>query len=516
MDEYIVSARKYRPMTFDTVVGQAALTTTLKNVVKSGKLAHAYLFCGPRGVGKTTCARIFAKAINCQAPTEDGEACGKCESCLSQDEQRSYNVFELDAASNNSVDDVRSLIEQTRIPPQTGKYKVFIIDEVHMLSTAAFNAFLKTLEEPPAHVIFILATTEKHKVLPTIISRCQIYDFDRIGVPDIINQLTLIAQTEGVKYQEEALRVIAEKAEGGMRDALSMFDKIVSFCQGEVTYEKVIENLNVLDTESYFEIVDLCLENKIPELMSLFDGIISRGFDSGGVIVGLANHVRNIMLAKNDQTLKLLQVSAQQAQKFQLQASKCPLQFLYKALKIMNECDVNYRQSNNKRLLAELTLIAVAQLSSSDDDSEGSGPSPKQLKPIFNRQTIASSEEAPIAPSSSNVPESATKDVQKKVVSSLEENTIKLTDIGKKFSIRQTKTEDETPSLDDEPLISDDKKKPFDEKELLTQWALMCNRLQGELSVLSTRMKNLFPKITTYPNIEVVVDNGALLEEIKK
>ncbi len=518
MDEYIVSARKYRPMTFDTVVGQAALTTTLKNVVKSGKLAHAYLFCGPKGVGKTTCARIFAKAINCEKPTEDGEACGKCESCVSQDEQRSYNVFELDAASNNSVDDVRSLIEQTRIPPQIGKYKVFIIDEVHMLSTAAFNAFLKTLEEPPAHVIFILATTEKHKVLPTIISRCQIYDFDRIGVPDIINQLTLIAKKEGVKYQEEALRVIAEKAEGGMRDALSMFDKLVSFCQGEVTYEKVIENLNVLDTESYFEIVDLCLENKIPELMSLFDGIISRGFDSGEVIVGLAKHVRNIMLAKNNQTLKLLQVSAQQAQKFQLQASKCPVKFLYKALKIMNECDVNYRQSNNKRLLAELTLIAVAQLTSSEDDSEGSGPSPKQLKPIFNRQTstTSSSEGASIAQSSSNVTDSATKDAQKKAASSLEEKTIKLTDIGRKFSIRQTKAEDETPSQDDEALISDDKKKPFDEKELLTQWALMCNRLQGELSVLSTRMKNLVPKITTYPSIEVVVDNGALLEEIKK
>ena len=279
MQEYIVSARKYRPQSFDSVVGQEALTTTLRNAVKSGKLAHAYLFCGPRGVGKTTCARIFAKAINCLNPTADGEACNECESCRAFDEQRSFNIFELDAASNNSVENIKALMEQTRIPPQVGKYKVFIIDEVHMLSTAAFNAFLKTLEEPPAHVVFILATTEKHKILPTILSRCQIYDFERMTVPGIVNQLKKVAAGEGVKYEDAALEVIAEKADGGMRDALSIFDQAASFCQGDITYAKVIEDLNVLDADNYFNIIDLCLQNKTAELMALLDSIIRKGFD---------------------------------------------------------------------------------------------------------------------------------------------------------------------------------------------------------------------------------------------
>ncbi|MBQ5510328.1 MAG: DNA polymerase III subunit gamma/tau, partial [Prevotella sp.] len=296
MDNYIVSARKYRPMTFDSVVGQSALTTTLKNAVKSGKLAHAYLFCGPRGVGKTTCARIFAKAINCMSPTEDGEACNHCESCISFNEQRSYNIFELDAASNNSVENIKTLMEQTRIPPQVGKYKVFIIDEVHMLSTQAFNAFLKTLEEPPAHVIFILATTEKHKILPTIISRCQIYDFERMTVQSIINHLKMVAEKENVTYEEEALAVIAEKADGGMRDALSIFDQAVSFCQGNITYEKVIEDLNVLDSNYYFNIIDLALENKVTEIMVLLNSIIAKGFDGGNLVLGLASHVRNVLM----------------------------------------------------------------------------------------------------------------------------------------------------------------------------------------------------------------------------
>ena len=274
MKEYIVSARKYRPMTFDSVVGQTALTTTLKNAVKSGKLAHAYLFCGPRGVGKTTCARIFAKAINCEHPSADGDACNECESCKAFQEQRSYNMFELDAASNNGVEQIKTLMEQTRIPPQVGRYKVFIIDEVHMLSTSAFNAFLKTLEEPPAHVIFILATTEKHKILPTIISRCQIYDFERMTVPNIINHLKMVAQQENITYEEDALNVIAEKADGGMRDALSIFDQAVSFCQGNITYQKVIEDLNVLDSENYFKIIDLSLENQVSDVMVLLNSVI--------------------------------------------------------------------------------------------------------------------------------------------------------------------------------------------------------------------------------------------------
>ena len=279
MDEYIVSARKYRPMSFDSVVGQQALTTTLKNAVKSGKLAHAYLFCGPRGVGKTTCARIFAKAINCENPTNEGEACNECESCKAFAEGRSYNIFELDAASNNSVENIKTLMEQTRIPPQVGRYKVFIIDEVHMLSTAAFNAFLKTLEEPPAHVIFILATTEKHKILPTIVSRCQIYDFERMTVPNIINHLKAVAEKENIQYDEQALNIIAEKADGGMRDALSIFDQAASFSQGNITYQKVIEDLNVLDEDNYFNIINLALENKVSDIMVLLTNVLNKGFD---------------------------------------------------------------------------------------------------------------------------------------------------------------------------------------------------------------------------------------------
>ena len=384
MENYIVSARKYRPMTFDTVVGQHALTTTLKNAVKSGKLAHAYLFCGPRGVGKTTCARIFAKAINCMNPTAEGEACNECESCKAFNEQRSYNIFELDAASNNSVENIKSLMEQTRIPPQVGKYKVFIIDEVHMLSTAAFNAFLKTLEEPPAHVIFILATTEKHKILPTILSRCQIYDFERITVETIVSHLKDVAAKEGISYEEQALAFIAEKADGGMRDALSIFDQAASFCQGNITYDKVLEDLNELDADNYFRMVDLAMENKVSDLMLLLNSIIEKGFDGGNVVTGLASHIRNVLMAKDESTLKLLETSKEQTEKFKAQAQKCPTRFLYQALKVLNQCDVCYKQSSNKRLLVELTLIEVAQLTQ-PDDGVSAGRGPKRLKILFKR-----------------------------------------------------------------------------------------------------------------------------------
>ncbi len=394
--EYIVSARKYRPMTFDTVVGQEALTTTLKNAVKSGKLAHAYLFCGPRGVGKTTCARIFAKAINCQHPTEDGEACNECESCLSFNEQRSLNIFELDAASNNSVEHIKTLMEQTRIPPQLGKYKVFIIDEVHMLSTAAFNAFLKTLEEPPAHVIFILATTEKHKILPTILSRCQIYDFERMTIRNTIDHLKHVAEQEGITCEEQALAVIAEKADGGMRDALSIFDQAASFCQGNITYEKVIEDLNVLDSENYFQIIDLSVQNQVSDIMVLLNTIINKGFDGGLLIQGLAKHVRNVLMAKDPQTLPLLEVSDQQRQRYAEQAKKCETRFLYQALRLMNQCDINYRQSSNKRLLVELTLIEVAQITQPDDGASA-GRKPRRLKSLF-KQLIQQSQPKKVAP----------------------------------------------------------------------------------------------------------------------
>ena len=291
MENYIVSARKYRPSTFESVVGQQTLTTTLKNAIASGKLAHAYLFCGPRGVGKTTCARIFAKTINCQHLTAEGEACNACESCQAFNEQRSYNIFELDAASNNSVEDIRNLIEEVRIPPQIGKYKIYIIDEVHMLSTAAFNAFLKTLEEPPRHAVFILATTEKQKLLPTILSRCQIYDFNRINVQDIVDHLQHVADREGVKADPEALAVIAQKADGGMRDALSIFDQVVSFTQGNISYKSVIDNLNVLDYEYYFRLTDLFLAHKVSDSLLLFNDILRKGFDGNHFITGLAAHL---------------------------------------------------------------------------------------------------------------------------------------------------------------------------------------------------------------------------------
>ena len=391
MENYIVSARKYRPATFDTVVGQSSLTVTLKNAIKNGKLAHAYLFCGPRGVGKTTCARIFAKTINCLNPKEDGEACNECESCKAFNEQRSYNIHELDAASNNSVEDIRQLIEQVRIPPQIGKYKVFIIDEVHMLSTAAFNAFLKTLEEPPHHAIFILATTEKHKLLPTILSRCQIYDFNRMKVEDIVAHLASVAAREGIKSEPSALNVIAQKADGGMRDALSIFDQVASFCGGNITYQRTIETLNVLDHDYYFKIVDFCLENKITECMLTFNEILSKGFDGQHFINGLSSHFRNLLMSRDEQTVKLIEASDEVRQQYRAQAQKCEPKFIFSAMKLCNDCDLSYKQSQNRRLLVELTLIQVAQVAQGED-VPGSGRSPRKiLKPIFRLITQSNS-----------------------------------------------------------------------------------------------------------------------------
>ena len=389
MENYIVSARKYRPSTFESVVGQRALTTTLKNAIATQKLAHAYLFCGPRGVGKTTCARIFAKTINCMTPTADGEACNQCESCVAFNEQRSYNIHELDAASNNSVDDIRQLVEQVRIPPQIGKYKVYIIDEVHMLSASAFNAFLKTLEEPPRHAIFILATTEKHKILPTILSRCQIYDFNRISVEDTVNHLSYVASKEGITAEPEALNVIAMKADGGMRDALSIFDQVVSFTGGNITYKSVIDNLNVLDYEYCFRLTDCFLENKVSDALLLFNDILNKGFDGSHFITGLSSHFRDLLVGKDPVTLPLLEVGASIRQRYQEQAQKCPLPFLYRAMKLCNECDLNYRISKNKRLLVELTLIQVAQLTTEGDDVSGGRGPKKTIKPVFTQPAAA-------------------------------------------------------------------------------------------------------------------------------
>ena len=383
MSNYIVSARKYRPTNFDSVVGQSALTTTLKNAIATGKLAHAYLFCGPRGVGKTTSARIFAKTINCLTPNEHGEACDHCESCVAFNEGRSYNIHELDAASNNSVDDIRALIEQVQIPPQIGRYKVFIIDEVHMLSQAGFNAFLKTLEEPPAHAIFILATTEKHKILPTILSRCQIYDFARMEVPDVVAHLKRVADQEGYTYEETALNVIARKADGGMRDALSIFDQVAAFTGGNITYRQVIGNLNVLDYDYYFDLTDTLLRRDIPKVMLTLNEILSKGFEAHHFMSGLAAHFRDLLVSRDAQTLPLLEVAESVRQRYAEQAQQCAPAFLYRALKLCNDCDINYRASNNKRLLVELTLIQVAQLLEDDGAGSGLGPT-RRLLPIFS------------------------------------------------------------------------------------------------------------------------------------
>ena len=364
MDNFIVSARKYRPATFQTVVGQAHITNTLKNAIKNNQLAQAFLFCGPRGVGKTTCARILAKTINCQTLTAEGEACGTCPSCVSFQNGNSFNIHELDAASNNSVDDIRSLTEQVRIPPQAGKYKIYIIDEVHMLSSSAFNAFLKTLEEPPSYAIFILATTEKHKILPTILSRCQIFDFTRIKIDDIANHLAHIAQKESINYDNDGLHLIAQKADGGLRDALSMFDQIVSFSSKNVTYKSVIDNLNILDYDYYFKLTDALLAQNVGEALVIFDDILSHGFDGNHFITGLATHFRNLLVGKDPVTIKLLEVSEGIHQKYLNQSQKTSASFLISGLNIANQCDLNYKTSKNQRLQVELTLIKLCHIQS--------------------------------------------------------------------------------------------------------------------------------------------------------
>lgn len=399
MEEYLVSARKYRPATFDTVVGQRALTTTLLNAIRLGKLAHAYLFCGPRGVGKTTCARIFAKTINCMNPGGSMEACNECESCRAFDEGRSMNIHELDAASNNSVEDMRELIKQVQIPPQIGRYKVFIIDEVHMLSTAAFNAFLKTLEEPPSYAIFILATTEKHKILPTILSRCQVYDFQRMSIKNTVDHLRYVAEKEGITTDDEALNLIAQKADGGMRDALSIFDQMVSFSNGNLTYQQALSNLNVLDSDYYFRLVDHFLKHEVEPCMLLLNEVINHGFDAGIFIGGLAAHLRDVLVARDAETLELLEVSEGMKERFKEQAQRCQPKFLYRAIKLCNECDQAYRNSKNKRLQVEICLIECAQ----EDDILGRGRRPKTLKPLFKvpaaqlggQQTVASANTRP-------------------------------------------------------------------------------------------------------------------------
>lgn len=533
MENYIVSARKYRPSTFDQVIGQQSLTTTLKNAIASGKLAHAYLFCGPRGVGKTTCARIFAKTINCLHPLPNGEACNECESCRAFNEQRSYNIRELDAASNNSVDDIRALVEEVRIPPQIGRYKVFIIDEVHMLSTQAFNAFLKTLEEPPAHAIFILATTEKHKILPTILSRCQIYDFNRMGVNDIVNHLKYVAEDEGIKYEPDALNVIAQKADGAMRDALSIFDQVASFTGGNVEYQKVLENLNVLDSNYYFKLTDFFLEHKVPEAMLAFNEILNKGFEGSHFITGLASHLRNLLVSKDSQTLSLLEVSDQVRARYQTQSQKCSPKFLYRAIKLCNDCDLNYRVSNNKRLLIELTLIEVAQLSADGDDDGGAGLRPtKILKPLFKQQVaapqptarghVSNGKSTPTAPPSSSGarrPTNSVAPVQHDSPLPREEAAInKIPTFGKsriRISIHNSEDVSENeqpkninPSIDTRAQKEvEEEDSVVTEKDVIFHWREYTNLLPAEQRSTAGRMQIMTPKLLNDSIFEIVVEN---------
>lgn len=532
MENYIVSARKYRPLTFYSVVGQESLTTTLKNAILTQKLAHAYLFCGPRGVGKTTCARIFAKTINCLHLTPEGEACNECESCKAFNEQRSYNIHELDAASNNSVEDIRSLIEQVRIPPQIGKYKVYIIDEVHMLSQAAFNAFLKTLEEPPHHAIFILATTEKHKILPTILSRCQIYDFNRISVNDIVEHLQYVAQKEYIKVEPEALNIIAQKADGGMRDALSIFDQVASFTQGNVTYQATITNLNVLDYEYYFKMTDYMLEHKVSESLLLFNDILGKGFDGNHFITGLASHFRDLLVAHDAITTSLLEVGEAVRQRYQDQAARCEPKLLYRAMKLCNDCDLNYRVSKNKRLLVELTLIQLTQLSVDEDIPEyGQGPA-KRIKPIFSKKEVQKTSSVEdvhnnVASMSSNPQEAKEANVVS-VSSSIEkESSIKANEdtssmVRKKpvvainslgISIRNAKIVPEGPVQHMESTSNTvvkkaiDEDRIFDETDLRSYWKEYANLLPIEDSANAGRMKAIVPHLLHDATFEVIVDN---------
>ena len=528
-------------MSFASVVGQEALTTTLKNAVTSGKLAHAYLFCGPRGVGKTTCARIFAKVINCTNPRPDGDACGECESCKAFAEQRSLNIFELDAASNNGVEHIKTLMEQTRVPPQVGKYKVFIIDEVHMLSAAAFNAFLKTLEEPPAHVVFILATTEKHKILPTILSRCQVYDFERMSVGNIVSHLKNVAADQGVTYEEEALSLIAEKADGGMRDALSIFDQCVSFCQGNITYKKVLEDLNVLDADNYFNAIDLALECKVMEMMLLLNGVMEKGFDGGHFINGLASHIRNVMMAKDASTLKLIEASENMRRKYATQAQKCSSKFLYKALKILNDCDINYRQSSNKRLLVEMSLIMVGQILQPDDEA-GVGRRPgKRLKSLFKKM-MANVQSQPVSQGTGAVRpvmhDAGQRTHRGEAVESPAETNAQSSQTGasspachsaktpgpkiniSKFNLSfsgMTNAKKKTAEdAGDNAEVKVSEEKAFTLADLRLQWLAMCNRMETSSMVgMAKRLKNIIPDITEYPKIELVVDNEMLRDEIQ-
>lgn len=535
MENFIVSARKYRPVLFESVVGQSHITNTLKNAIKNNQLAQAFLFCGPRGVGKTTCARILAKTINCTNLSPHYEACGTCDSCVSFQNGNSFNFHELDAASNNSVDDIRNLIDQVRIPPQAGKYKVYIIDEVHMLSQSAFNAFLKTLEEPPSYAIFILATTEKHKILPTILSRCQIFDFNRIKVEDMAQHLANIAQKESVNYDMDGLHLIAQKADGGLRDALSMFDQIVSFSNKALSYQAVIDNLNILDYDYYFKLTDLLLTQNTPAALLLFDEILDNGFDGNHFITGLASHLRNVMVCKDASTVKLLEVSESIKQKYLEQAQKAPISFLISALNIANQCDLNYRISKNQRLQVELTLIKISHLSQAlslsqsdnvqqlaeqlkkkpknlvtEEETNNYQASPKPVAKTVEIPTVS----APTAPSiQTNQP------VTTKPASPNTPGKSLLNSLGKTSLIPNLKDPNSIKTEAEKNLekveITGDERNEFTQDDFIQVWVKYSGMVKNENKMnLAALMDNYTPRLKENYRIEVQVENKLQANEL--
>jgi len=526
MDHFIVSARKYRPEKFDSVVGQLSITSTLKNAIRNNHVGHAYLFCGPKGVGKTTCARIFAKTINCSDPVNETEPCNKCESCLSFNESRSYNIHELDAASNNSVEDIRLLTEKVRIPPQIGKYSVYIIDEVHMLSQSAFNAFLKTLEEPPSHAVFILATTEKQKIIPTILSRCQIFDFNRIKVDDAVKYLEHICREENIKYEIEALHMIALKSDGAMRDALSIFDQVVSFSGSEIKYQTVIDHLNILDFEYYFTVVGYLLDGDFSKCLLIFDEILHKGFDSHNFISGLASHLRDLLVSKDTETVSLLEVSGNLRSRYIDQSQKCPVEFLYSALEICNQADINYKTSRNQRLLVEISLMKMAGLTGLK--KKDLKVSDEEFMTTEDLKTLPGQEEDTIT--HERIPSSETDDkiVKKESLSGkvkIEDQHTKKNVISQRhISIKDVMSGNlAAPAIQPEPDKQGEDnnyedpeavyENEFTQDELEIKWRAFADIIQNERPRIAVSLRSKYPRIGPDFCIELVLENDHLKED---
>ncbi len=516
MENFIVSARKYRPSTFQSVVGQSSITTTLKNAIKNNHLAQAYLFCGPRGVGKTTCARIFAKTINCKNLDENVEPCNECESCKAFNDNRSYNIHELDAASNNSVEDIRQLIDQVRIPPQVGKYSIYIIDEVHMLSAQAFNAFLKTLEEPPAHAVFILATTEKHKIIPTILSRCQIFDFNRIKIDDTVQYLEYIAKNENINYETDALNIIAQKADGAMRDALSIFDQVVSFSGSDITYQNVIGNLNVLDYDYYFNLTDAFLQNDISNALLLFNEILDKGFDAHHFINGLSEHFRNLLVSRDKSTLQLLEVGANIRNRYQQQTQNCHPDFLFHALEISNKCDVSYRMSRNKRLHVELTIIELCNITLEKKNAELEKPDTSDTTTNTKKK-----EKSPVIGSAIKKNDAKDKSLKNKQTATTpppNPGGISSFSIKKKLLDNQVEKSEETSGTDNNSVVEEpefNKTNNFTEKELIEKWHAFSNLLGNKPRIFNT-LTSKDPKLEKDYVVSFVIDNNLQEQKINE